>query len=143
MTAALLASATEFTPPAALEASPATRAATRGTTFLRAQSQWLARGLARSADRVAVDIVLAAHDRSHERWVVLINQVDADLGEELSAEIALLYAYMGRIAGSLARGATELLCPHVAADVRELLAQRLADRTEAVVEQLWQAAAEA
>jgi len=143
MTAALLTSAVEFLPPAALEATPTTRTATRATTFIRAQSQWLARGLSRSADPVAVDIVLSAHDRSHERWVTLINQVDVDLGEEASAEITLLYSYLGRIAGSLARGATELLCPQVAGDVRELLAQRLSDRTEAVVEQLWQAAAQA
>lgn len=143
MTAALLPSCAQIAPSAALEATAAARTAGRANTFVRAQSQWLARGLANSADRVAVDIVLGAHDRSHERWVVLIHQVDNDLGPEAANEVALLYAFLGRIAGSLAQGATELLCPEIAADVRDLLAQRLADRTEGVVEHLWQAAAQA
>ena len=143
MTAALLPSAAEIGPPVALEATAAARTAGRAITFVRAQSQWLTRGLAHSADRVAVDIVLGAHDRSHERWVVLIHQVDNDLGEEAANEVALLYTLLGRIAGSLAQGATEMLCPEVARDVRDLLAQRLADRTEGVVEHLWQAAAQA
>ena len=143
MTAALLPSSAEIAPKIGMEATPAARTAGRATTFARAQSQWLARGLANSTDRVAVDIVLAAHDRSHERWVILIHQVDNDLGEDAANEVALLYAYLGRVAGSLAQGATEMLCPQVAADVRNLLAQRLADRTEGVVEHLWQAAVSA
>lgn len=143
MTAALLPSCAPIGPSGALEATAAARTAGRANTFVRAQSQWLARGLAHSADRVAVDIVLGAHDRSHERWVLLIHQVDNDLGGDAANEVALLYALLGRIAGSLAQGATELLCPEVAAEFRDLLAQRLADRTEGVVEHLWQAAAQA
>lgn len=143
MTAALLPSSVQIALPVAQEVTAAAHTASRASTFVRAQSQWLARGLEHSADRVAVDIVLGAHDRSHERWVVLIHQVDNDLGEAAANEVALLYAYLGRIAGSLAQGATELLCPQVAREVRDLLAQRLADRTEGVVEHLWQAAAQA
>lgn len=143
MTAALLTSAVEIVPPVALETTVAACTAGRAITFIRAQSQWLARGLSNSSDRVVVDLVLGAHDRSHERWVILIHQVDNDLGAGAANEIALLYGYLGRIAGSLAQGATELLCPQVATEVRELLAQRLADRTEGVVEHLWQAAAQA
>lgn len=143
MTAALLSTTREVATPITLEATTAAVAATRVTTFLRAQAQWLCRGLSHSSDRVAVDIVLGAHDRSHDRWLGLIHHVSELLSDDVADEIAILYAYMGRIAGSLHNGATERLCPQVARSVRELLAERLNDRTEAVVERLWQAAAEA
>ena len=40
--------------------------ATRATTFLRAQAQWLRRGLQHADDSVSLSIVLDAHDRAHE-----------------------------------------------------------------------------
>lgn len=118
-------------------------AATRATTFLRAQSQWLQRGLVHGDDSVAVSIVLSAHDRSHDRWVNLIDLVTRTLGEDAAQQVATLYAYFGRVAGSLERESMNLLSPDVAASARKLLAHRLSDLTEAAVESLWRAAAEA
>ena len=133
----------EPAPERATTTPPAAVAATRAITFLRAQAQWLQRGLLHGDDRVAVDIVLSAHDRSHERWVATIRTATAALGDEAEASIATVYAYAGRIAGSLDRGATDLLDPQTARNVRELLAERLGDVTEAAVDALWRAAAEA
>lgn len=116
-------------------------AATRATAFLRAQAQWLQRGLERGGDPVAVDIVLSAHDRSHDRWVGVIAGVYDGLGDEAAGEVVALYAHFGRVAGALERAATQLLSPSVAADVRRQLGARLGERTEDVVESLWSAAA--
>lgn len=118
-------------------------AATRATTFLRAQAQWLGRGLRHAGDRVAVDIVIGAHDRSHDRWVGIIRLVDAALGNAAANEIATVYAYVGRVAGSLERGATDLLDAAVAEQVRTYLEQRLDEVTESAVEVLWAEAASA
>ena len=141
MTATLLRTTAEIAMPLTFEATSAAMTATRATTFLRAQCQWLQRGLAHSSDPVAVAVVLGAHDRSHERWVSVIQAVRETMGDEPADEMSLLYLSMGRIAESLSRRATELLCPNVAAEVRDLLGERLCDRTEAVVEHVWQAAA--
>jgi hypothetical protein len=117
-------------------------AASRATTFLRAQAQWLERGLVRADDPIAVDLVIGAHDRSHDRWVATIQIVSAALGEDAADDVAAVYTFVGRIAGSLERGAMDLLEPEVAAQVREYLAERLEDLTETTVDMLWQAAAE-
>lgn len=130
------------TPAAPADDAATAIAATRATTFLRAQSQWLQRGLARGDDAVAVSIVLNAHDRSHDRWVNLIDLVSRTLTADAAQEVGALYAYFGRVAGSLERETMNLLPADVAATARQLLAQRLADLTEAAVEALWQAAAE-
>lgn len=124
------------------QATAAAVAATRTTTFLRGQAQWLQRGLLNSSDRVVVDLVLSAHDRSHERWVVLIGQIGDTLGEQAAADVASVYAYFGRVAGSLDAGTMETLCPNVAAQARHLLAERLTDLTETAVESVWRMAAE-
>ena len=116
-------------------------AATRATTFLRAQTQWLQRGLASSGDRVAVDIVLGAHDRSHDRWVATIRIVAAVLGDDAANAIATVYSYIGRIAGSLDVGAVEMIDSNLAVQVRQFLADKLDEVTEAAVETLWAAAA--
>ena len=117
-------------------------AATRATTFMRAQAQWLERGLLRGDDPIAVDVVIGAHDRSHDRWVATIQIVAATLGEDAADDVAAVYTFVGRIAGSLERGAMDLLEPAVAAQVREYLAERLEELTESTVDVLWQAAAE-
>ena len=116
-------------------------AATRATTFLRAQAQWLERGLLHGQDRVAVDIVLGAHDRSHDRWVATIRLVAAELGNEAANAIATVYSYMGRIAGSLDVGAMEMIDSNLAVQVRQFLADKLGEVTESAVETLWAAAA--
>ena len=121
-------------------AAPAALAATRATTFLRAQAQWLERGLLNGQDRIAVDIVLGAHDRSHDRWVATIRMVSAALGDDAANAIATVYSYMGRIAGSLDVGAMEMINSNLAVQVRQFLADKLGEVTEAAVETLWAAA---
>jgi hypothetical protein len=122
-------------------ASCAAIVATRATTFLRAQAQWLRRGLDRAGDEVALRIVLTAHDRSHERWVAHINAVEHELGESAAAAVSATYAFLGRLAGSLEAGTMGLVEPDVAAQARHVLADRLTDITEQAVERLWKAAA--
>ena len=121
-------------------APPAALAATRATTFLRAQAQWLERGLLNGQDRIAVGIVLGAHDRSHDRWVSTIRLVAAALGDEAANAIASVYSYMGRVAGSLDGGAMEMIDSNLAMQVRQFLAEKLGEVTEAAVETLWAAA---
>lgn len=115
-------------------------AATRATTFLRAQAQWLERGLLNGQDPIVVGIVLGAHDRSHDRWVATIRVVAAVLGDDAANAIATVYSYMGRIAGSLDVGAMEMIDSNLAVQVRQFLADKLAEVTEAAVETLWAAA---
>lgn len=123
-------------------ASSAAIVATRATTFMRAQAQWLRRGLEHADDAVALSIVLAAHDRSHERWVGQIGAVEHTLGDRAAQAVSTTYAYLGKLAASLEASTMSLLEPDVAMQARQLLAQRLTDVTESAVEALWQAAAE-
>ena len=115
-------------------------AATRATTFLRAQAQWLERGLHSGQDPIAVGIVLSAHDRSHDRWVATIRMVSAALGDDAANAIASVYSHMGRIAGSLDVGAMEMIDSNLAVQVRQFLADKLTEVTEGAVETLWAAA---
>ena len=121
--------------------SQAAIVATRATTFLRAQAQWLRRGLEHADDPIALSIVLAAHDRSHERWIGHVNAVEQTLGETAAASVSQTYAYLGRLAESLETRTMHLLAPDVASQARHLLANRLTDLTEHAVEALWKAAA--
>ena len=132
---------TSWTPASSERAGCAAIVATRATTFLRAQAQWLRRGLEHAGDAVAVGIVLAAHDRSHERWVAHISAVEQELGESAAAAVSATYAFLGRLAGSLEAETMSLLDPEVSAQARHLLADRLTDITEQAVEGLWKAAA--
>jgi hypothetical protein len=125
------------------EVTAAALAATRATAFLRAQTLWLQRGLSRCDDRFAVDLVLDAHDRSHDRWLGVIAQVSRHLGEEAAGQVAAVYAHLGRVAGSLERDAMALLSPEVASQARTLVADRMEDLTEQTVESLWAWAAQA
>lgn len=118
-------------------------AATRATAFLQAQAQWLQRGLQHGSDPVAVGIVLGAHDRSHDRWVALIELVWRSLGSEAAQEVASLYAHVGRVAGSLERATMDLLPAEIATAARALLAQRLDELTEIAVETLRRTARDA
>lgn len=129
--------------PAAQDTTSASIAATRATAFLEAQAQWLQRGLQQGGDPIVVGIVLGAHDRSHERWLTLIDLVCRSLGSEAAQEVAALYAHVGRVAGSLEHAAMDLLPAEIATSARRLLAQRLDELTEAAVETLRRAAREA
>lgn len=142
MTATMVHSTDAQASTTAAEVTAAAIAATRATTFLRAQAQWLKRGLTHADDAVAVGIVLGAHDRSHDRWVAVIDLVGRTLGAEAAQDVAVLYSYFGRVAGSLESATMDLLSPAVAASARQLLSQRLTDLTEHAVDALWRAAAE-
>ena len=133
--------ATPWTPVSNERASHAAIIATRATTFLRAQAQWLRRGLEHADDPIALGIVLAAHDRSHERWVGHVNAVTHGLGDTAANGVSQTYAYLGRLAASLESGTMQLLDPEIASQARHLLADRLTDITEQAVEALWKAAA--
>lgn len=101
-------------------------------TFLRAQASWLARGLTHGTDPTAVGLVLGAHERAHERWVDLIASLHQRLGADAAQTVATLYAYHGRVAGSLERG-PGFLDPDTAAVVRNYHAERLLQLTEVTV----------
>jgi hypothetical protein len=134
--------AAAWTPTTGERTAAAAIVATRATTFLRSQTQWLQRGLEHADDSVALDIVLAAHDRAHERWVGQIRAVEQALGDVATQNINAAYSYLGRVAGSLDAGTMRLLPCEIATVARQLLAERLADITEQAVEALWDAAAQ-
>ena len=117
-------------------------AATRATTFMRAQALWLRRGLECAGDPLALEIVMAAHDRSHDRWLRVISHVSQHLGEEAAAAVSGVYGTFGRTAGCLERDALDLVHADVAARVRAVLARRLEDMTEQVIQVLWRLADE-
>ena len=133
--------AAAWTPATAAHSTTAAIVATRATTFMRTQAQWLHRGLQHADCNVALGIVLAAHDRAHERWVAQIHAVEQTLGEDAAHQVATVYAYVGRIAGSLEAGTMQLLTEDLATHARQLLAERLTEITEHAVEAVWSAAA--
>jgi hypothetical protein len=106
---------------------------TAAATFLRAQASWLRRGLRLVGDAVEVGLVLGTHDASHESWVDLIAAVERALGEEAAQKLSQLYAFHGRVAGSLDRGMDLRLDEGVRAQVRRMLADRLTELTEEAV----------
>ena len=115
-------------------------AATRATTFMRAQSLWLRRGLESAGDPMALEVVMAAHDRSHDRWVRVISHVSDHLGEEAAQAVSTVYGTFGKTAGCLERDALDLVHADVAARVRAVLARRLEEMTEQVIKLLWRLA---
>jgi hypothetical protein len=117
-------------------------AATRATTFMRAQALWLRRGLECAGDPLALEVVMAAHDRSHDRWVRVISHVGDHLGEEAAQAVSAVYGTFGKTAGCLERDALDLVHADVAERVRAVLARRLEDMTEQVIKLLWRLADE-
>jgi hypothetical protein len=122
------------------EHTAAALAATRATTFMRAQALWLRRGLECAGDPIALEIVMAAHDRSHDRWVRVISHVGEHLGGDAATAVSGVYATFGRTAGCLERDALDLVHPDVAFRVRAVLARRLEEMTEQVIKLLWRLA---
>lgn len=110
------------------------------TLFLRAQASWLCRGLRRAGDPIAVRLVLGSHDACHGRWLTLIDHAGQSLRPDIAHQLAELYAYHGRVAGSLERGVDGRLDPEVADNVRALLAAQLSRLTEAAIDRLRRAA---
>lgn len=111
------------------------------TLFLRAQASWLCRGLTQAADDpIAVRIVLGAHDATHGRWLSLIARVQRSFGSAVAEQLSRVYAFHGRVAGSLERGVDPLLEPDLAEQIRRVLAEHLRQVTEAAVDLLEQAA---
>lgn len=110
--------------------------------FMRAQSSWLRRGLRHADDPTAVGIVLGAHDASHESWLGLIAAIERIVGPEPAAELAALYGFHGRVVGCLEQGVDRRV-PHEVADaMREGLAERLAELTEAAIDAVRRATGE-
>ncbi|MPZ73829.1 MAG: hypothetical protein GEU74_11460 [Nitriliruptorales bacterium] len=117
-------------------------AATRATTFIRAQVMALRRALAWAGDRIAVDIVITAHDLSHERWVRVVNHVRTHLGEDAGLQVSAVYQWVGHTAQSLENGAIDLLDADLATRAREVASSHLDAVAEQAVEALWRIAAE-
>lgn len=105
--------------------------APRAALFLRAQASWLQQGLDRVDDPAAIGIVLGTHDASHESWCALICALE-QTAPDLAADVSGLYAYHGRIVGSLERGLDRRLEPSVRAQVHAMLAKRLTELTATV-----------
>ena len=131
-----------WTDPTASGEAVAALAATRATTFMRAQAGWVQRGLDSGDDRIVVDLVIATHDQSHDRWVRVFNHVSTHLGEEAGQEVAAVYRCVGRTVGSLEQRAFGLLDTDIATKARHVLAENLAGTTERAIENLWRIAAE-
>lgn len=106
---------------------------TAAAMFLRAQASWLRRGLRLVGDAVEVGLVLGTHDASHESWVDMIAAVERGLGDEAAQKMAQLYAFHGRVAGSLERGMDLRLDETVRIQVRRMLADRLTELTEEAI----------
>lgn len=106
---------------------------TAAAMFLRAQASWLRRGLRLVSDAVEVGIVLGTHDASHESWVDMIAAVERALGDDATQKMAQLYAFHGRVAGSLERGMDLRLDEAVRTQVRRMLADRLTELTEEAI----------
>ena len=104
--------------------------------FVRAQSSWLRQGLTRGCDPTAVGIVLAAHDSAHPSWLCLIAAVEERVGPDAAGALCTLYTFHGRVVGALERGPDNRLSAAVAAGVRRLLEERLAELTDAAVDAL-------
>lgn len=106
------------------------------SSFLREQADCLAAGLEHGDDPLAVRAVLRSHDGSHDMWLRVIAAVtsrDAESGNVLGG----LYAFHGRVAGSLERApGTGDRTLH--RDVREVLRSRLRTRTVAALATLAQ-----
>lgn len=104
--------------------------------FLRSQCSWLQKGLHQACDPPEVTRVLSAHDTCHHSWLGLIAAVNEALGDVPARILATLYAFHGRVAGSLERGPDPLLSEEVCADVRALLECRLTTLTDGAVDAL-------
>lgn len=104
--------------------------------FVRAQGSWLARGLARAHDPVAVRLVLSVHDSSHASWLALIAAADRCLGQAAMSGLAALYALHGRVAGVLEQLVDDRLAAVVPTDTCEVLQRHLAEVTATAVASL-------
>jgi len=104
------------------------------TLFLRGEAASLAHGL--GGDRNTVRDTLAAHSRSHERWLALVAEARNSLGDDAGQRVAALYALHGRVAESMARRSGELLEARTAQAVQEMLIEWLDQLTDATLARL-------
>jgi len=100
--------------------------------FLRQQAATLTCALLRPDDPSALRDACAAHEGCHDRWVGLVAGTRERSGDAADA-VADLYTFHGRLLESLEHGLEGWFHPQAASDVREVLADRLARRTDAVV----------
>lgn len=106
--------------------------AQESAAFLRQQAATLADALHRPEDPFALRHASAAHEACHDRWVALIASARGR-SPAVADAVADLYTLHGRLLESLEHGLEGWFHPQAAADVREVLADRLAQRTRAVV----------
>lgn len=114
--------------PSQTAACPAT---VDGVVFLRRQQALLLRRL-RDADRDAGGAP-AAEEGVHTEWLVLIATAGEHRGADAADRVARLYAYHGRVAGSLERQRQLPLPAPSSQRLRRLLASRLAELTDDAV----------
>lgn len=118
-------------PPASDRAALDREAAAR---FLRQQCTGLSAGLAQACVPWAAARVLATQDASHPQWLALIAALQAVGDTSAAGLVSTVYAFHGRVAGSLERGPDPRLSEGVCADVRALLASHLHELTERAVD---------
>lgn len=104
-------------------------------TLLFDQAAALLAGL-RSVEAADQERALSAHEASHESWMRLLAAVAGVGAEELSGDLAALYAFHGRLAASLERGLDGWFSIAAAREVRVVLGEQLAACTAATVETL-------
>jgi len=103
--------------------------------LLSDQAATLLTGL-RSIDPADQERALSAHEAGHEPWMRLLAAVDAAGAEELSGDLAALYAFHGRLAASLERGLDGWFSIAAAREVRTVLGEELAACTVAAISML-------
>lgn len=120
-------------PPRGAPAQRGTLDCDAAEAFLRSQCAWLREGLQHACEPPEVARVLSRHDTCHHSWLALIAAVGDALGEMPARTVATLYAFHGRVAGSLERGPDPLLSGAVCAEVRALLEAQLTELTDAAI----------
>lgn len=103
--------------------------------LLSDQAAALLAGL-RSLETADQERALSAHEASHESWMRLLAAVDGAGAEELSGDLAALYAFHGRLAASLERGLDGWFSIAAAREVRTVLGEQLAACTVATIASL-------
>lgn len=100
--------------------------------FLRQQAATLTCALLDPDDPSTLRDACAAHEGSHDRWVGLV-AATRERSADAADAVADLYTFHGRLLESLEHGLEGWFHPQAASDIREVLADRLARRTDAVV----------
>lgn len=101
--------------------------------FLGSQARELESGLTHGDDPDTFQRVVQTHEQSHDAWLRLLACID-DAG--LCGQLAGLYGFHGRIVESIQRAGSGRFSAAGVADVRRILADRLAACTAAAISSL-------